>query len=175
MAFKRLTSRVLAVALAGAVALPAAVSIAEAGDGHRNWRNNGGQHKAFRHRGNRGGNHGGHRGNRRGGNDVGAAVALGVIGLATGAIIGGALSAPRAEPEIIYDPRYPRHYGSGVEYFDPADRRAGYRPSAPVVEYDVNPAPYSGEWYRYCAEKYRSFNPRTGTYTTYSGEQRVCR
>lgn len=167
MAFKRLTSRVLAVALASAMALPAAVSVAEAGDGHRNWRNHGGHHKTFRHRRHRGGNHRG--------NDVGAAVALGVIGLATGAIIGGALSAPRAEPEIIYDPRYPRHYGGGVEYFDPADRRAGYRPAAPVVEYDAYPAPYSGEWYRYCAEKYRSFNPQTGTYTTYSGEQRVCR
>jgi len=34
--------------------------------------------------------------------------------------------------------------------------------------------PWSQEWYRYCTQKYRSFNPDTGYYTTYSGRQRFC-
>jgi hypothetical protein len=166
MAFKRFASRTLALAVAGAMLLPA-VSVAQADDGGRHWRNDGGHHKSFRHHRHRGGKHRG--------NDVGAALAIGVIGLAAGAIIGGALSSPRPEPEIVYDPRYPHHYGNGGRYYDPPSHGVGYRPPAPVVEYDISPEPYSGEWYRYCAEKYRSFNPRTGTYTTYSGERRFCR
>lgn len=35
--------------------------------------------------------------------------------------------------------------------------------------------PYSPEWYRACARKYRSFNPDTGRYVTYGGERRLCR
>ncbi|WP_346432930.1 BA14K family protein [Breoghania sp.] len=29
-------------------------------------------------------------------------------------------------------------------------------------------------WHDYCSRKYRSFNPRTGYYTTYGGQQRFC-
>ena len=31
------------------------------------------------------------------------------------------------------------------------------------------------DWIDYCSAKYRSFNPATGTYMTYSGEERPCR
>lgn len=30
------------------------------------------------------------------------------------------------------------------------------------------------EWLRYCAAKYRNFDPATGTYVTRRGERRVC-
>ena len=35
--------------------------------------------------------------------------------------------------------------------------------------------PWTPEWYDYCANTYRSFNPRTGYYWTYSGTKRFCR
>lgn len=36
-------------------------------------------------------------------------------------------------------------------------------------------APWSPEWYRYCDNKYRSFNPRTGYFLGYDGEYHFCR
>lgn len=44
-----------------------------------------------------------------------------------------------------------------------------------VRERGYSPEPWTGEWYEYCANRYRSFNARTGTYTTYGGAQRFCR
>lgn len=35
--------------------------------------------------------------------------------------------------------------------------------------------PFTPEWYRACARKYRSFNPDTGRYVTHGGERRLCR
>lgn len=37
------------------------------------------------------------------------------------------------------------------------------------------PRPWSNDWYAYCSSKYRSFNPRTGYFVTYSGDHRFCR
>jgi hypothetical protein len=37
------------------------------------------------------------------------------------------------------------------------------------------PRPGTRAWYDYCAAKYRSFNPQTGTYTAYSGKSYPCR
>ncbi|MEI9413208.1 BA14K family protein [Mesorhizobium salmacidum] len=34
--------------------------------------------------------------------------------------------------------------------------------------------PWTHEWYVYCSYRYRSFNPRTGTFTGYDGEQYFC-
>lgn len=73
---------------------------------------------------------GGYRGSN------GAAVAAGVIGgLALGAVIAGAASAP---PPVAYAP------------------------------------PPSGDWYAYCASKYRSFDPASGTYLGYDGLRHPC-
>lgn len=123
-----------------------------------------------------GGRHHGHY--YRGGNYWGGAAAAGVIGLATGAIIGSALSGPGyyAGPSyydgpIYYDPppyRYlppPYPYRSGA-YVGPPRY---YQPPA------YRPVQWSPEWIAYCARKYRSFDPRTGTYRTYSGRVRMCR
>lgn len=79
----------------------------------------------------------------------GAAVAAGIIGLAAGAMIGSSMAQSRT-------------------YHAPPPR---YR--APRVNYA--PAPWTADWYAYCASKYRSFDPRTGTYITYSGYERLCR
>ena len=36
------------------------------------------------------------------------------------------------------------------------------------------PAAWTAQWYQYCAGKYRSFDPETGLYTSYSGRRQVC-
>ncbi len=37
------------------------------------------------------------------------------------------------------------------------------------------PAPFSGEWYRYCEARYRSFDRDSGTFQPNSGPRRLCR
>ena len=49
--------------------------------------------------------------------------------------------------------------------------RDGYYGNARVYGYQTG----SPEWIAACARKYRSFEPRTGLYTTYSGYNRQCR
>ena len=53
--------------------------------------------------------------------------------------------------------------------------RPGPTTTVVVQERGYSPEPWTGEWYDYCANRYRSFNPRTGYYTTYGGYQRFCR
>ena len=106
----------------------------------------------------------------------GAAVA-GVIGLAAGVLAGSALAAPRYyDGPLYYDPpvRYePRPYPSRVYIAPPP---YPYRSRAYVAPPTAYRAPaFSPEWIAYCARKYRSFNPRTGTYVAYSGKIRMCR
>lgn len=70
------------------------------------------------------------------------------LGLGLG-VIGTAIVAGAAHAEA----RKRRHY-----------RRIRYRPR-----------PWTPAWYRYCAAKYRSFNPETGYYLSYSGRYKFCR
>lgn len=76
-------------------------------------------------------------------------------------------------------PRYyvgPRNYGPYYPY-----RSRAYvtprRYPVPVYRAPVRSrlAPGTPEWIAYCARKYKSFNPRTGTYLAYSGKYRYCR
>jgi len=41
--------------------------------------------------------------------------------------------------------------------------------------YYGHPRPWTAAWYDYCSARYRSFNPNTGYYRTYSGRYRFCR
>jgi len=110
--------------------------------------------------------------------NTGNLVAAGILGLAVGAIVAGA-SRPQPVYQDEYDRnpyRHPRpsadrdyfpqppapHYVGGDSDYDDYDNYAG------------SLEPWSRDWYRYCVDRYRSFNPRTGTYTSYSGEQRFC-
>lgn len=73
------------------------------------------------------------------------------VGLGLG-IIGGAIIANE-----IYRPRRGTYYDDGAydgPYYYPSD--------------------YSGDPRRVCAENFRSFEWRTGLYTTYSGEKKLC-
>ncbi|MER8502086.1 BA14K family protein [Mesorhizobium sp. M0195] len=94
----------------------------------------------------------------------GDAVAAGVLGLAAGALIGGALASPQPR---YYDPAY------DDEYYRPAPVRRYY--VQPRVAYAESYAePWTRGWYEYCSDRYRSFNARTGTFTGYDGEQHFC-
>lgn len=90
----------------------------------------------------------------------GNAIAAGVIGLAAGAIMGSALSRP-SPPWVIYQVPPPPPY---------------YPPPPPPRPYPVysHLAPWSPGWYDYCASRFRSFNPRTGTFRGYDGRQYFC-
>lgn len=98
----------------------------------------------------------------RGGGDAAAA---GIIGFAAGAILGGALSAPRYGHG---------HHGGGyyepdVVYVEPAPVYVQPAPAYYAVE------PWTAEWYAYCESKYRSFNPSTGYFKGYDGQFHLCR
>ncbi len=100
-------------------------------------------------------------------------------GLIAGAVGGAAIMAndryynpprryyrPAPPPPRYYRPAPPRYYRPVAPRY--------YRP-APPPRYYGRPAPWTPEWYSYCHSKYRSFNPRTGYFTTYGGRQRFCR
>jgi BA14K-like protein len=90
---------------------------------------------------------------RGGGWGWGAPVAGGLI---AGAIIGGALAAP-------YGPGYypgPGYYGG-----------PGYGPP-PGVAY--GPAPVEGDAVAYCMQRFKSYDPNSGTYLGYDGNRHPC-
>ncbi|GLS35592.1 hypothetical protein GCM10010869_11810 [Mesorhizobium tianshanense] len=104
-----------------------------------------------------------HRHHHRGNGD---AIAAGVLGLAAGALIVGALNNPQPS---YYDPGYDDYN----RYPRPAPVRRYY--AEPRVVYNDGYAePWTRGWYEYCSDRYRTFNARTGTFTGYDGEQHFC-
>jgi len=106
----------------------------------------------------------------------GDAIAAGVLGLAAGALIGGALANDRPPPDAN------RYYDDGYYNDGYYDRDVRVRP-APVRRYYVEPRvvyadryaePWTRDWYEYCSDRYRTFNSRTGTFTGNDGEQHFC-
>ncbi|MCT8991181.1 BA14K family protein [Chelativorans sp. SCAU2101] len=92
--------------------------------------------------------------------DRGGELAAGLAGLAFGAIVGGILSQPSGR--VYIDPPAPRY-----RYYGPAPAYSG-----PVTYYRAEP--WSPEWYRACSIRYRSFDPRSGTYLGYDGHRHFC-
>ena len=75
----------------------------------------------------------------------------GLLGFGIGTIVGSTL-APRevyVVPDYDYEPAY-------------------YGPAA------YGPPPWTPEWYNYCAQRYRSFNARTGYFRGYDGLPYFC-
>jgi hypothetical protein len=100
-----------------------------------------------------------------------AAIAGAVIGLAIGAII--ASEANRHDNESN---RY-RSYATPPQPEPRHPSRAQRNTSSPKVarQWAVAPEPFTDEWYQYCADRYRSFDPNTGTFQPYEGPRKLCR
>ena len=113
---------------------------------HRVWRHHGG-HAQFRHRhhGFRHYGHGFRHHDFDDDDDFESAAAFGLFGLAAGAIVGSALS---------------RGYGPGY-----SGNGAGYYGDSGAAYYDQHAA---------CAQKYRSYDPASGTYLGYDGYRHRC-
>lgn len=95
-----------------------------------------------------------------------AAWAAGAAGLVTGVIVGNAIAnTPR------YDDGYYREPPRRV-YVEPEYRpvRRVYRERVVVGTLE----PWSPEWYDFCENTYRSFNPRSGTFVGYDGMEHFC-
>jgi hypothetical protein len=111
---------------------------------------NAGDHNWRRH-------HGHHY--RSGNNDLAVA---GILGLAAGALVVGLASQPPAYREPAYAPRPQPDRDYPIAYDGYAD------------EYAAAIEPWTADWYQYCSDRYRSFKPRTGTFTGYDGQQHFC-
>lgn len=104
----------------------------------------------------------------------------GAIGFGVGALFGGALAQPR-----YYEPR-PYYYQPAPQYYRPAPPPPVYYQPAPVYRpapvyvqpatgSGYRPEPWTQEWYAYCDNRYRSFNPQTGYFMGYDGQYHFCR
>ena len=101
-------------------------------------------------------------------NHGGTAAAI-VLGLGAAAIIAGS-----------HRRSHSYGYGYAPRYYAPP--RRSYYYSAPPRPYygptsysSYAPAPWTPAWYSYCSHKYRSFDPRSGTFQPYNGPRRLCR
>ncbi|OHV82536.1 BA14K family protein [Ensifer sp. LCM 4579] len=95
------------------------------------------------------------------------ALAAGAVGLVAGTLIGSAIaSQPRYSERVYIDPE--------PEYYEPRPvyrARPVYRP---VVVENYGLEPWTPAWYRYCSQRYRSFDPDSGTFIGYDGRSRFC-
>ena len=98
---------------------------------------------------------------------------------------GGAITDPRmatCSPPASSASPYRRETATDHEkaFFALAERtrRRAWRiePEPSVVYYQdrAQLEPWSPEWFRYCGDRYRSFNPDTGTFVGYDGDEHFC-
>lgn len=142
-------------------------SVASADDrGYRNGRHH---NNNWNNNWNNNGNNGwrGHDNRRDRRSNRNNAVAAGVLGLAAGAIIAGAL----AQPQPIY--REPIYNAPPPAYYPPTPARGNYNQTY-NQNYQGGYQPWSREWYNYCSQRYRSFNAQSGTFRGYDGRDHFC-
>lgn len=90
-------------------------------------------------------------------------LAAGIVGLAVGAIAAGVLSQSQRSERVYIDP--PRTAPVPRYRYDSYPRASTYYGA---------PEPWSRAWYRACDDRYRSFDPRTGTFMGYDGRRHFC-
>ncbi|WP_019221429.1 BA14K family protein [Bartonella senegalensis] len=106
----------------------------------------------------------------------GDALAAGIIGLAAGTILSNVLKKSE-QPKIIYQ-TMPQ---SRVVYQEVPQGVYQQVPQNQVI-YEVQSTatyqplqqPWTDAWLQYCKKKYRSFNPKTGTFRGYDGLEHFC-
>jgi hypothetical protein len=116
---------------------------------------------------------------------VATALSVGALTLATPAEAGrrgrnlaaGALIGLGAAAIIAGSHRRSHYYGYGYQpyYYAPPVAYAPPVVYAPAPAYAYGPAPWTPAWYRYCSHRYRSFDPRSGTFQPYYGPRQLCR
>ena len=89
----------------------------------------------------------------------GDAALAAVIGIAGAAIIAGTIANSNRNMREIYVAPERGH-----------SRRGNPR----VITYESTLEPWTAGWYRWCDARYRSFNPRTGTFRGYDGRDHFC-
>jgi BA14K-like protein len=92
----------------------------------------------------------------------GPAVGAGIV---AGAIVGGMLASPYGP----YGP-YGPYYGPGPYYVGPGP----YYPAPYVAGPVVRPGPVYSDAVAYCMRRYRSYDPRSGTFLGYDGLRHPC-
>ena len=160
---RSLKTFVAAIAVAGTAMTPlSTVSAAADGWGHRD---------GVRHSRDFQGHYPKHFKKHRGGyypprverrhHDDGSAAAAIILGITGAAIIAGALS--NSNPTTVYE-TYP-----APNAYPPA-------PSGgpKVITYGSSLEPWTRGWYEWCDNRYRSFNPETGTYRGYDNRDHFC-
>lgn len=114
----------------------------------------------------------------------GDALIAGIIGIAIGAIVVGAIASQEEAappPPPVKNPyRHPRPsidrdvvYGEFFGWSE-ADQKAHYRQAQGGGQYGGSYEPWSANWYRYCANKYDNFDPYSGTYINRNGVEKFC-
>ncbi len=96
-------------------------------------------------------------------------VGAGIVG---GALLGRALAAP-----YYYDPYYaPPYYGYYARPYYPGPAYyPAYPPRAYVEDYEVEGAgPVEQDAVAYCTQRFRSYDPGSGTYLGYDGLRHPC-
>lgn len=100
----------------------------------------------------------------------GDVVAAGIVGLALGALAVGAIAASREE-----------HAGNPLRHPRPRPDRDFVVDDGPAYvaddgydDYGPSFEPWSRSWYRYCQQRYRTFDPESGTYVGYDGREHFC-
>ena len=100
----------------------------------------------------------------------------GIVGLAAGALVLGLANrhGPEPLPEPVYrDPSY------DTVYQQPRPRPVRHYPvydgQDDVYDRDGGSLePWTRDWFDYCSDRYRTFNPRTGTFRDYDGARHFC-
>lgn len=109
-------------------------------------------------------------------NNSGDALAAGILGLAAGAVLGNVLKKTE-QPQIIYQPMPQRQVVyqevPQVVYQQVPQTQIIYE-SQSTATYQPLQQPWTRGWLQYCKKKYRSFNPQTGTFRGYDGQDHFC-
>lgn len=104
--------------------------------------------------------------------DPGELLAAGIVGLAIGAIIAGAANQHNHNHAGVHHPTRPR---PDRNYFPPEPDDYSDEPTVIYAEPAYEPPqPWSPEWYRYCRNRFRSFDDDSGTYLGYDGRRHFC-
>lgn len=102
-------------------------------------------------------------------------IGLGLLGVVAGALIIDNSNRNYRQPEPLYqDPQYNDYQDQDAVDYDayPDAPPAPRRPRA--INYYHAVEPWTDGWYRYCSDRYRSFNAQTGTFRGNDGRSHFC-